>query len=119
LTVGNGQPATLRVLYIEKAFVVSNPLAQKKIESLGRTYIQSCDDPALAVPECFQFENWKGGWIGSYMHRALKDLNLNVVAMTRANFSQAAMQIATDSSSTRCVWELQLGNVDMCVGSYW
>ena len=115
----NGSPLTLRIMYIDKPFVVTNPAAQLKIAAFGRQYLNSCDDPELAVPECFNFENWNGGWIGAFMHRVLKDLNVNVIAMTRANLSSAALQTVTDSNSTRCVWEVYFGTVDMCIGSYW
>jgi hypothetical protein len=115
----DGSAVTLRVMYMDKPFVVTNPAAQAKVASLGRSYLLACDDPAMAVPECFDFENWNGGWIGSYMHQVLKDLNVTVVAMTRANFSEQAMNVTTDSSFTRCVWELNFRNIDLCVGSFW
>ena len=113
------KPITLRVMYIDKPYVVANPSAQAKVLALGRQYINSCDDPSLAVPECFDFENWRGGWIGAYMHQVLKDLNVKVIALTRANLSAEALRVVTDSNSTRCVWEVKFGTVDMCIGSYW
>ena len=115
----DGSPVTIRVMYMDKPFVVTNPKAQAKIASLGRNYLLACDDPSLAVPECFDFENWNGGWIGSYMHKVLKYLDVKAVAMTKANLSDQAMNITTDSNFTRCVWELNFGNVDLCVGSFW
>jgi len=88
---------------------------------MGRQYVagDTCDDPAKAVPECFVFENWNGGWIGSYMNQVLKDLGVNVVALTKANFSSATKAASPASAFTRCVWEVKFGNVDLCVGDFW
>jgi hypothetical protein len=117
----NGDPLTIKVVFMDKAFVTSNPAAVAKVNSLGRNYIPgtTCDRPDLAVPECFIFENWNGGWVGAFMQKVLKDLGVNVIAMTKANFSAAAVNISTPSSFTRCVWDVKFGNVDLCVGDFW
>ena len=53
------------------------------------------------------------------MNQALKDLGVNVIAMTKANFSAAAKKAPTGSSFTRCVWDVKYGNVDLCIGDFW
>ena len=53
------------------------------------------------------------------MFQVLKDLGVNVIAMTKANFSAAAKSVVTASSFTRCVWDVHFGNVDLCVGDFW
>ena len=60
---GNGNPMTIRVLFMDKAFVTSNPAAVAKVNSMGKqnTPGTTCDSPATAVPECFVFDNWNGG----------------------------------------------------------
>ena len=54
---------TIRVLFMDKAFVTSNPAAVAKVNSMGKQYTPgaTCDSPATAVPECFVFDNWNGG----------------------------------------------------------
>jgi hypothetical protein len=108
-------------MYMDKAFVTSNPAAVAKVNSMGKDYIPgtTCDGDKTAVPECFEFENWKGGWVAAYMHQALKDLGVDVIALTRANFSAEAKSVDTNSSFTRCVHEVRLGKVDLCVGDFW
>ena len=45
---------------------------------------------------------------------------MNVTALTRANFSANVSEVYSGGSSyTRCVWEVYLGNVDLCVGDFW
>ena len=73
-----------------------------------------------AVPECFVAENWYEGWVGGSMVSVFKRAGLDVVAMTPVNFSSASKEAYNGSSSfTRCAWEVQLGNVDICVGDFW
>jgi hypothetical protein len=117
----DNNPLTVRVLFMDKAFVTSNPAAVAKVNSLGKDYVPAttCDKTETAVPECFEFENWNGGWVGAYMHQVLKDLGVKVIAMTKANFSAKAMSVNTSSSFTRCVHEVKFGNVDLCVGDFW
>ena len=117
----NGNPRTIRVIFMDKAFVTANPTAVAKVNAMGKSYIPgtTCDSAATAVPECFVFDNWNGGWVGAFMHQALTDLGVNVVAMTKANFSAAAKKISTPSSFTRCVWDVKFGNADLCVGDFW
>ena len=106
---------TIRVLFMDKAFVTSNPAAVAKVNSMGKQYTPgaTCDSPATAVPECFVFDNWNGGWVGAFMHQVLKNLGVNVIAMTKANFSTAALNVNTASSFTRCVWDVRFQNVDL------
>ncbi len=117
----DGKPLTVKVLFMDKNFVTTNPAAVAKVNSMGRDYFPgvTCNQNATAVPECFVFENWSGGWIGAYMQQALKDLGLNVIALTPANFSAEALQVATISDFTRCVWEVKFRHVDLCVGDFW
>lgn len=52
--------------------------------------------------------------------RILTSLGVNIVAMTRANFSaESAAQYTGVSSFTRCVYEVKVGKVDLCVGDFW
>ena len=106
---------------MDKAFVTSNPTAVAKVNSLGKPYVpgSTCDSPSTAVPECFVFDNWNAGWVGAYMHQAISDLGVKVIAMTKANFSAAALNVSTASSFTRCVWDVKFGNADLCVGDFW
>jgi hypothetical protein len=53
------------------------------------------------------------------MNQALTDMGVNVVVLTKANFSAAAMAAPTSSSFTRCVWDVKYGNVDLCIGDFW
>jgi len=80
-----------------------------------------CDDIRTATPECFNWENWKGGWVGATVHRIFSEVNPpSVVAMTRANFSaEVYAKYKGGSSFTRCVYEIRLDNVDICVGNFW
>ena len=115
-----GSPQTIRVIFIEEPYFTSNPAALLKVASNGNAYEPgvTCDSNRTAVAECFRFENWNGGWIGAFMNKALSDLGVNVIAMTKANFSYAAMTADTDDKM-RCIWEVKLGNADMCVGDFW
>jgi hypothetical protein len=117
----DGKPLTVRVLYMDKAFVTSNPAAVAKVTSMGKSYVPgtTCDNEKTAVPECFVFENWNGGWVGAYMNQVLLDLGVNVIALTKANFSAEARNVSTASSFTRCVWDVKFGKVDLCVGDFW
>ena len=55
--------------------------------------------------------------MGATAYEVLSSLGADVVALTRANFTAQSRQFYKGSSSfTRCVWEVKLGNVDMCVG---
>jgi len=79
-----------------------------------------CSQPHTAVPECFAMENWNEGWVGGTMVEVFTRAALDVVVMTPANFSAASRAAYAGSSSfTRCAWEVQLGNVDICVGDFW
>ena len=122
ITDANGNRLTIRVKFIESLFVVSNPAAQQKVASMGRQYTPgiTCSSNDTAVPECFVFGNWNGGWIGFFMHQVLKDIRVNVIALTDANTSNDVLEMYTGPSSyTRCVWEVKLGEVDLCVGDFW
>lgn len=69
----------------------------------------------------FVAENWQYGWIGQFMWKVLStDLGLRgqeIVAMTTLNFTGAtdprnATSVYKGASAfTRCVWEINLGNV--------
>lgn len=80
-----------------------------------------CDDPATATPECFDWQNWGGGWVGETITNIFRELNPpEVIAMTRANFSDEVYEEYKGGSSyTRCVYEIRLDNVDICVGDFW
>ena len=113
----NGQAETLRVIFIDQSYVTTN---RKLTSNLGINYAfgNTCDDQISAPPECFVFDNWNGGWIGAFMNQVLSNMGLNIVAMTPANFSDITKNIS-DSRYTRCVWEVKLGNADLCVGDFW
>ena len=118
----DGTSMKIRVKYIDELDVVTNPVAKSKVQSMGRTYSTSvtCDSADTAVPECFVFENWNGGWIGSFMHSVLKDLNVDILAVTTANTSTATKLAHPGVSSYMlCIWEVRSGEVDLCVGDFW
>eukprot|EP00286_Rhodomonas_abbreviata_P025844 CAMPEP_0181313226 /NCGR_PEP_ID=MMETSP1101-20121128/14134_1 /TAXON_ID=46948 /ORGANISM="Rhodomonas abbreviata, Strain Caron Lab Isolate" /LENGTH=494 /DNA_ID=CAMNT_0023420163 /DNA_START=273 /DNA_END=1753 /DNA_ORIENTATION=+ len=105
-------------MYMDSSKTVENKAAQAAAQAKGIEY--NCDDPKLAVPECFVAANWNGGWVGEMTHKILTSLGVNVIALTRANFSQEVFQVYEGSSSfTRCVYEVRLENVDLCVGDFW
>mmetsp|Transcript_6279 Transcript_6279/g.14664 ORF Transcript_6279/g.14664 Transcript_6279/m.14664 type:complete len:796 (-) Transcript_6279:127-2514(-) len=114
----DGSPLNVRIMYIDVWPATQNKAAKDAAEALGREY--SCDDPDLAVPECFVAENWDSGWVGELAHNIVQSLQINVTAMTRANFSEAGYNAYKGVSSyTRCVWEVRVGHVDVCVGDFW
>lgn len=80
-----------------------------------------CDDPATATRECFEWKNWNSGWVGALLANVFAELNPpEIIAMTRANFSEEVYDVYTGGSSyTRCVYEIRLDNVDVCVGDFW
>lgn len=80
-----------------------------------------CDDPASATRECFEWQNWAGGWVGATITNILAELNPpEIIAMTRVNFSEEVYDVYKGGSSyTRCVYEIRLDNVDVCVGDFW
>ena len=69
----------------------------------------------------FVAENWQQGWMGQFMWGVFSNYlnvqNSNIVAMTTINFTGAtnpknATSVYKGASSfTRCVWEVNLGNV--------
>uniref|UniRef100_A0A7S0W1Q3 Ionotropic glutamate receptor C-terminal domain-containing protein n=1 Tax=Hemiselmis tepida TaxID=464990 RepID=A0A7S0W1Q3_9CRYP len=114
----DGRPMAVRIMFMDVAPANMNPAARAAATKLGRDY--SCDDPKLAVPECFVWSNWVEGWVGEFTNTFLKELNMNVTALTRANFSKEVYEVYKGGSSyTRCVWEVRLGNVDLCSGDFW
>jgi len=114
----DGRPLAVRIMFVDVAPAVVNPKAKAAADKLGRAY--SCDDPKLAVPECFVWQNWEEGWVGEFTNTFLLKLNMNVTTLTRANFSKEVYEVYKGGSSyTRCVWEVRLGNVDLCVGDFW
>ena len=80
-----------------------------------------CSDASTAVAACFRWRSWRGGWVGSTLHRVLTELAPpEIVAMTPANFSAASRTVYRGGSTyTRCVHEIRLDNVDVCVGAFW
>jgi len=105
-------------MYMDSSAVVENPAARAEAARLGLEY--NCDDPALAVPQCFMAAEWNSGWVGELANTILTNLGANVVALTRANFTAASAQMYQGGSSyTRCVWEVNRGMVDLCVGDFW
>jgi hypothetical protein len=69
----------------------------------------------------FAAENWQHGWMGKFMWGVLTEQmgleGRDILAMTAANFSMATSPrnitsvYKGSSSTTRCVWEVYLGNV--------
>jgi len=105
-------------MYLDKLFTTTNPSAVTAARTLGVAY--SCDVPARALPECFNWENWNGGWVGALAFSVLQELKYPIQALTKANFTKAsALAYKGSSSFTRCVWEVLLDNVDLCVGDFW
>jgi len=114
----DGRPMAVRIMFFDVDPAVRNPKARAAAAALDREY--SCDDPKLAVPECFVWQNWEEGWVGEFSNQFLLELNMNATALTRANFSKEVFEVYKGGSSyTRCVWEVRLGNVDLCVGDFW
>ncbi len=80
-------------------------------------FIAQLTHPVLS----FMAENWNSGWMGQFMWGVFSDyLQLdgsNIIAMTPINFTDAtnpknpASVYKGSSSFTRCVWEVQRGNV--------
>jgi len=57
--------------------------------------------------------------MGATAYEILSNLGPDVIALTRANFTAESRAVYKGSSSfTRCVWEVKLGHVDLCVGEY-
>ena len=55
--------------------------------------------------------------MGASAYEILSNLGADVVALTRANFTAESKAVYKGASSfTRCVWEVKLGHVDLCVG---
>eukprot|EP00291_Cryptomonas_curvata_P019850 CAMPEP_0172158522 /NCGR_PEP_ID=MMETSP1050-20130122/4420_1 /TAXON_ID=233186 /ORGANISM="Cryptomonas curvata, Strain CCAP979/52" /LENGTH=503 /DNA_ID=CAMNT_0012827925 /DNA_START=62 /DNA_END=1573 /DNA_ORIENTATION=+ len=118
----------LRVVYLDKQYVTQNLAANAKV---GDSYIfgRTCENANTAVPECFVAENWEGGWLGQFMWGVFSNYlqlqSSDIAAMTTLNFTGAtdpknATSVYKGASSfTRCVWEVNLGNVDICVGDFW
>eukprot|EP00292_Cryptomonas_paramecium_P013196 CAMPEP_0113674476 /NCGR_PEP_ID=MMETSP0038_2-20120614/7436_1 /TAXON_ID=2898 /ORGANISM="Cryptomonas paramecium" /LENGTH=221 /DNA_ID=CAMNT_0000591053 /DNA_START=64 /DNA_END=726 /DNA_ORIENTATION=- /assembly_acc=CAM_ASM_000170 len=125
------QHRPFRVAFIDKQYVTQNSAAVAKAKSLGLSYIygRTCENVATALPECFVASNWGHGWIGKFMWGVFSNyLGLtddNIIAMTTVNFTSATdpknkTSVYKGSSSyTRCVWEVNLGNIDMCVMDSW
>jgi len=112
-------PMKLRAMYLTSGGVVVNKAAKSKATEIGMMD-WNCDDPEKSLPECFVGTNWNDGWVGELTFRIFTSLGVDVVAMTRANFSEeSALAYTGVSSFTRCVWEVQLGKVDICVGDFW
>ncbi len=69
----------------------------------------------------FVAENWKSGWLGQFMWGVFTNYmdleSSDIIAMTSVNFTGAtnpknSSSVYNGSSSfTRCVWEINLGNV--------
>lgn len=90
----------------------------------GKNRFLSFDVKDLNVSESifsFVAENWQYGWIGQFMWKVLSDdLGLQgdrIIAMTTLNFTgstdphNATSVYKGASAFTRCVWEINLGNV--------
>lgn len=107
-------------MFIYVSAICENKNAAEKLEALGKT-MSACDDPEEAVEECFKAENWNGGWICSITAEMFKNMGVNTIAKTRANFTDASKKLYPSlvSSYTRCVYEIVAGNVDICVADFW
>eukprot|EP00291_Cryptomonas_curvata_P018852 CAMPEP_0172168344 /NCGR_PEP_ID=MMETSP1050-20130122/10082_1 /TAXON_ID=233186 /ORGANISM="Cryptomonas curvata, Strain CCAP979/52" /LENGTH=445 /DNA_ID=CAMNT_0012839249 /DNA_START=284 /DNA_END=1621 /DNA_ORIENTATION=+ len=83
----------------------------------------------FAQPECFVASNWQSGWVGALLLDVFHSMGLqdeHIEAMTQLNFSGATdphnrsgVFFGGVSAFTRCVWEVQLGHADMCIGDFW
>ena len=119
----DGTPKTLRAMFIHVDMGCENPAARialGRLKDPARIYPGACDDVAKAVPECFVAANWNSGWMCAATADIFEQLGLNMVASTRANFTQASRDLYKGGSSyTRCMWEIVAGNQDMCVSDFW
>lgn len=114
-----GNPQKVRAIFIESPSVVENPKAAERARELGLAS-SNCNDPALALPECFVAENWNSGWVGSLSKIIFDNLGVEVIAMTQANFTLNSSAVYSGGSSyTRCVWEIRVDGADICVGDFW
>mmetsp|Transcript_47617 Transcript_47617/g.115965 ORF Transcript_47617/g.115965 Transcript_47617/m.115965 type:complete len:201 (+) Transcript_47617:278-880(+) len=123
-TNSDGSPRYIRVFYLENAFAVVNKAATEaaKAANLGYSCGSCCidRDGTKARPECFDADNWDEGWVAKVVHEAIDKLGVNVVALTPANFSAESNAVYQGGSTyEQCIVEVELGNVDLCVGTFW
>jgi hypothetical protein len=111
---------TCAPVFLGKNMACENPAANAMLLKSGLTYLTACDNPAKAVPECFVAANWNHGWICEASAEIFSNLGYELVALTRANFTQASADLYKGGSSyTRCIYEIIAGNVDICVSDFW
>eukprot|EP00960_Hanusia_phi_P062197 765087-Hanusia_phi.AAC.1 len=111
------QGQTIVAMYLANDYTI-NEAAKLKMESMGLTY--DCNDPVKAVPECFAYSNWNKGVVGDLSNRIFSKLGAKVIVKTKANFtSQSKALYDGPSSFTRCVYEVAVKNVDVCIGNFW
>ena len=116
-----GTTLPVRVMYISdetRARACNNLVADGKLKRMGRT-LDACNDPRKAIPECFVESNWDTGWICKVMHEVFRDMGAEVVVKTRANTTVTSQTYSGGSPFTRCVHEVKLGQVDLCIGEFW
>lgn len=105
-------------------FIQSSSAMENHAVGDGALVGGTCDDKKTATPGCFDYKNWNKGWVGAIAKEIFDEIGSSVVAMTRANFSQESYEVYVKglnggSSFTRCVYEIRLGYVDICVSDFW
>ena len=98
--------------------VCNNAKALALLKKQGLT-LDACNYRKTAIPECFVAENWDSGWICEVTHGMFRDMGVSVIAKTKANTTVPTSVYNGPSSFTRCVYEVKLEQVDLCVGDFW
>lgn len=113
-----GDPRPIVAMYMSSSGVCENLEATQKLEKLGLT-LDACNYRRTAIPECFVAENWNTGWICKVMHEIFRDMGAVIIAKTKANTTVTSAVYSGPSSYTRCVYEISLKQVDLCIGDFW
>ena len=113
-----GDPRPIVAMYMSGGGMCENFVAAQKLEKMGLT-LDACNYRRTAVPECFVAENWNTGWVCKVMHEIFRDMGAVIIAKTKANTTVTSSVYSGPSSYTRCVYEIQLKQVDICVGDFW
>jgi len=105
-------------MFMSDPVTCNNFRAVAKLEKMGLT-LDACNYRRTAIPECFVAENWDSGWVCKVMHEIFRDMGAVVIAKTKANTTVPTSVYSGPSSFTRCVYEVKLQQVDICVGDFW
>jgi len=110
------RPIIMMVMANERS--CNNLVAQKILKKMGRT-LDACNFVKTAIPECFVAKNWDSGWVCQVTSEIFRDMGVEVIAKTKANTTVSTAVYSGPSSYTRCVYEVVLKQVDICVGDFW